>query len=253
VALVATVTGLSLSGCTYSEKIKLAANGAPEYQTLQISYDLASTPELKRLDQPSGIVEQTAGVEPASNDQPSSTATRPWARRRVHLELQYPYPGIHPAFARATLRIVTDVKKPRPEENSGKAAWQDPFSFTGTPVTYSQHTPGGMSAPIPAKKPEPSEPSKLPPEDQEDLAASEEVLYIDLPKTELDDVLAELAKTDFFKLPSNPDGASHLVVVFNKGRCEKGWSHEERLDQLVDLLRRHGAPLPASMADPKKI
>ncbi len=82
------------------------------------------------------------------------------------------------------------------------------------------------------------------------MAATEEVLYIDIPKTELDEVLTGLAKTDFFKLPSNPDGASHVVVVFNKGRCEKGWAREEHLDRLVDLLRRHGAPIPAP--EPKK-
>jgi hypothetical protein len=237
VALVATFVALWLPGCTVNEKVKLAANGAPEYRNLQIGYDLASTPELQRLDQPSAV-EQTANVEPASNDQSAPQKSRPWTRRRVHLELQYPYPGVHPAFARATLRIVTDgAKKAKPEAKPHSSEWQDAFSF---------------SAPVPAKKTESPEPSKLPPEDQEDLAATEEVLYIDIPKTELDEVLTELAKTDFFKLPSNPDGASHLVVVFNKGRCEKGWAREEHLDRLVDLLRRHGAPLPSQGSEPKK-
>jgi hypothetical protein len=235
VALVVTFVSLSLPGCTVNEKVKLAANGAPEYQHLQISYDLASTPELQRLDQPPAV-EQTANVEPASSNQSAAPTSRPWTRRRVHLELQYPCPGVHPAFARATLRIVTDSAKiPKPGAKPRSNEWRDAFSFSAT---------------IPVKTAESPEPSKLPPEDQEDLAATEEVLYIDIPKTELDEVLTELAKTDFFKLPSNPDGASHVVVVFNKGRCEKGWAREEHLDRLVDLLRRHGAPIPAP--EPKK-
>jgi len=235
VALLATFVALWLPGCAVNEKVKLAANGAPEYQHLQISYDLASTPELQRLDQPSAV-EQTANVELASNNQSAAPASRPWTRRRVHLELQYPCPGVHPAFARATLRIVTDsAKNAKPEPKPRSSEWRDVFSFSAT---------------TPVTKTESPEPSKLPPEDQEDLAATEEVLYIDIPKTELDEVLTELAKTDFFKVPSNPDGASHLVVAFNKGRCEKGWAREEHLDRLVDLLRRHGAPIPAP--EPKK-
>src|SRR5580704_15455095 len=238
VAVAALCVGLFAPGCTFNEKIKVAANGAPEYQNLQISYDLASTPEFRHVDLPTQV-EQTAHVDLASNIQSASPPERPWTRRRVHLELQYPYPGVHPAFARATLRIVTDgAKKSKPETKPGSSEWKDVFSFSGPSVIDSQREPAG-------KKTDALEPSKLPPDDQEDLAATEEVLFIDIPKTELDEVLTELAKTDFFKLPSNPDGASHLVVVFNHGRCEKVWAREDHLDRLVDMLRRHGAPIPA--------
>jgi hypothetical protein len=230
-AVAAALVALLVPGCTSSEKIKLAANGAPEYRNLQISYDLASTPELRRLDEPSPV-EQTAHVEQTSHSEPAKP-TRPWTRRRVHLELQYPYPGVHPAFVRATLRIIADAKNKSQEKPS---AWSLPFASS------------------PPKKAQPTEPAALPPDDQEDAAATDEVLYIDIPKTEVDAVLGELAKADFFSLPSNPDGASHVVVVFNKGRCEKGWSRDERLDRLVELLRQHGAPLPAPRPDavPKK-
>jgi hypothetical protein len=246
VAVAALCVGLFAPGCTFNEKIKVAANGAPEYQNLQISYDLASTPEFRHVDPPTQV-EQTAHVDLASNIQSASPPERPWTRRRVHLELQYPYPGVHPAFARATLRIVTDSKKNKAEEST---MWRLPTPFSGAPVTDSQ-TPGGMSTAKPAKKPE-VEPSTLPPEDQEDLISTEEVLYIDLPKTELDTVLGDLAKEDFFRVPSNPDGASHLLVVFNKARCEKGWARDEHLDRLVELLRQHGAPLAAPAVESKK-
>jgi hypothetical protein len=227
VAVAAALGALAVPGCTSSEKIKLAANGAPEYHSLQISYDLASTPELRRLDEPSPV-EQTAHVDPVSNSVPAKT-TRPWTARRVHLELQYPYPGVHPAFVRATLRVVADATSKPAEKPS---AWS---------LTFASN---------PAPKPQASEPAALPAEDLEDSHATDEVLYIDIPKTEVDAVLGELAKADFFSVPSNPDGASHVVVVFNKGRCEKGWSRDERLDRLIDLLRQHGAPLPAPA--PKK-
>lgn len=237
--------GILLHGCATNEKIKLAADGAPEYQNLQISYDLASTPAFERLDQP---VQQTASVEPAAHGQ-SPPTNRPWTRRRVHLDLQYPYPGLHPAFARATLRIVVDNTKP--EEKPHPAESKNLFSFTFTSPSGGTSV-SGTSAVQPAKNSATTEPSRLPSDDQSDLVATEEVLYIDLPKTELDKVLAELAKAEFFKLPSNPDGASHVAVVLNKGRCEKGWARDEQLDRLVELLRRHGAPLPAPMAQPKK-
>jgi hypothetical protein len=221
VVLTAALVALLVSGCTSSEKIKLAANGAPEYHSLQVSYDLASTPELKRLDEPPPV-EQTAHVEQISHREPARP-TRPWTRQRVHLELQYPYPGVHPAFVRATLRIVADAKS-KPAEKP--PAWSLPFASN------------------PAPKPQANEPAALPPDDLEDPHATDEVLYIDIPKTEVDAVLGELAKADFFSVPSDPDGASHVVVVFNKGRCEKGWSRDARLDRLVELLRQHGAPLP---------
>ncbi|HEV7999383.1 MAG TPA: hypothetical protein VGP63_05855 [Planctomycetaceae bacterium] len=248
VPVVAICVGLFAPGCSFNEKVKVASNGAPEYQNLQIAYDLASTPDIRHVDPPTKV-EQTAHVELASNIQSALPPERPWTRRRVHLELQYPYPGIHPAFARATLRIVTDSRKNKPEETM---TWGLRESFSGTPVTYSLRTPGGMTASKPAKKAV-VEPSTLPPDDQGDLISTEEILYIDLPKTELDGVLTELAKGDFFRVASNPDGASHLLVVVNKGRCEKGWSRDEHLDRLVDLLRQHGAPLAAPTdADPKK-
>jgi hypothetical protein len=133
------------------------------------------------------------------------------------------------------LRIVNDDQKSKAAGTPRASSWKDAFSFSSSE----------------ADKPRAGEPTKLPVEDQQD-ALSEEVLYIDLPKTELDEVLSELAKTDFFKQPSNPDGASHVLVVFNKGRCEKGWAREEHLDRLIDMLKQHGTPVPASAVEHKK-
>jgi len=250
----AIAVGLSLPGCASNERVKVAGDGAPEYQKLQVTYDLAATPELQRLDEPPAI-EQTAHVDLAKDDQPAP-APRPWTHRRVHLEIQYPYPGVHPAFARATLRIVTEPKQKQPKPVEKKRSAWNIFSPSDKPASAAPQTADTASAVVPASgtRPEPGEPAKLPAEDQDEVAATQEVLYIDVPKTELDEVLGELAKGDFFRLPSNPDGASHLLVVYNSGRCEKGWSRQEHLDRLIELLRRHGAPLRVAAAPtpPKK-
>jgi hypothetical protein len=237
-ALVALCAASLVPGCAWDEKIKVAKDGAPIYQELHVSYDVASTPDLQRLDQPAPIV-QTAGFD-RDGIPTHAKPIRPWAKRRVHLEVQYPCPGVHPAFARATLRIITDVTKPSvPDKPAAVAVKASP---AGASVSVSQ----------PAAKPDANEPAQLPPDEQADPAAIDEVLYLDIPKSEIDSLLRDLAEQDFFRRPSNPDGESRLLVTVNKGRCEKGWTHEQVLDKLVELLRRHGSPLPAPAVDPKK-
>lgn len=223
---------LEVPGCSWNEKIQVAANGAPQYQNLQISYDLASTPEINRANQPP-VIEQTANVELASNN-PPARPSRPWTPRRVHLEIHYPCAGAQPGFARATLRIETE-KKPEAKKDDKAFLW-----------AWS----GGVSTPEPTKTG--VEPASLPAEDRADLAAADQVLYIDLPKTELDELLTDLSKADFFTRPSNPDGESHVRVAFDKGQCEKGWMRQEHLDRLIDLLRSHGTPLPVPQVPPTK-
>lgn len=237
-AIVALCATSLLPGCAWDEKIKLAADGASVYQQLHVSYDLASTPDLQRLDQPAPIV-QTSSVD-RDGSPPNAKPPRPWTRRRVHLELQYPCPGVHPAFARATLRIVTDVPKVVPPAKPATVAVK--AGASGVSVSASQ----------PAAKPDLNEPAQIPADDQGEPGAVDEVLYLDIPKTEIDSLLHDLAQQDFFRHASNPDGESHLLVVVNKGRCEKGWTREQELDKLVELLRRHGTPLPAPAVDPKK-
>src|SRR5262249_34948464 len=66
VAVVALCIGLFAPGCSFNEKLKVASNGAPEYQNLQITYDLASTPDTRHVDPPTKV-EQTSHAELASN------------------------------------------------------------------------------------------------------------------------------------------------------------------------------------------
>jgi hypothetical protein len=222
----------AVPGCSWSEKIQVAANGAPQYQNVQISYDLAATSEINRSNQPP-VIEQTANVELASNNPPTKPS-RPWTPRRVHLEIHYPCPGAPPGFARATLRIETEKKQEAKKDNK-----LFPWAWSAT-------------TPTPEPKKAEVEPAALPAEDRADLVAADQVLYIDLPKPELDEVLTELSRADFFTRPSNPDGESRVRVTYDKGQCEKGWVRHERLDKLVDLLRSQGTPLPVPPVVSKK-
>ena len=237
-ALVALCAASLVPGCAWDEKIKVAKDGAPVYQELHVSYDVASTPDLERLDQPAPIV-QTAGFD-RDGIPTHAKPIRPWTKRRVHLEVQYPCPGVHPAFARATLRIITDTTKPSVPDKPANVAVKA--------------GPGGASVTVtePAAKLDANEPAKLPADEQADPAAVDEVLFLDIPRSEIDSLLRDLAEQDFFRRPSNPDGESRLLVTVNKGRCEKGWTREQDLDKLVELLRRHGSPLRAPVDSKKK-
>ena len=75
--------------------------------------------------------------------------------------------------------------------------------------------------------------------------AGEECLVIDMPKTELNALFVDLANDGFFKSPSVNEGEAHLEVVYNQGVVDKVWSRETHLEQLVDLLKRHGTPTVA--------
>jgi hypothetical protein len=166
------------------EKVALNSNGAPNYQRLSIVYDVKS--DAAALDQP-------PAVRPVSYSQDAAT-TPPTGRFR--LEVQYPYPGVHRGFARATLRIVTDTIPPK--------------------------TTGNI-------RPRPSR--------------MEEALVLDLPKSQLDALLKDLAADGFFKRSSIPGPQSTLAVTYNRGRVEKGWNREQRLDDLIEMLRHHGTPV----------
>jgi hypothetical protein len=58
-------------------------------------------------------------------------------------------------------------------------------------------------------------------------------------------LFVDLANDGFFQRPSVNEGEAHLEVVYNQGIVDKVWSRETHLEQLVDLLKRHGTPAVA--------
>jgi hypothetical protein len=182
------------AGCVTPEKVTVTTTGVPDYQRMHVVYDVNS--DSGRLDQPP--VCQVSQADEATPNPPST---------RVRLELEYPYPGLHPAFARATLRVLDGSNPP-------------------------QTTAAKDNSKASAKK------SK-----ESSSAHFEEALVIDLPKTELDSLLKDLAGDGFFKKQDIASGTSNLTVTYNRATVEKGWNHEARLDDLIKMLEAHGSPV----------
>jgi hypothetical protein len=195
------LVGLTAAGCSSTEKIRLTESGAPDFHQLNIVYDANSVGGLVAVS-PTSAVQQASHSESTETDQALSS-------KRVRLEVQYPYPGLHAEFVHVTLRVL-------PPESQG-------------PSTVSVGGGGLLSAIVGP----PSTPVANP---------EAECLVLDMPKSELTAIFLALANDGFFKRPAVKDGASHLEVTYNKGQVEKAWNREPRIEQLVDLLKRHGTP-----------
>lgn len=200
---------LGEAGCTTTEKIKVSKTGAPEYQQLHVVYDSKADDGPPRLDEPPTI-RQTSAVAQSRDD-------CSWTKADFRLEIQYPCPGVHPAFARATLRVhPVDADNPKPAKKNS--------SWFGS----------SKKSPPPETKPaEPADGGKH----------VDEMLVLDLPRTELDAVLADLAHDGYFTRPNIVHGQSQLHIDCNKGQVQKRWNREPRLDAMIDLLRQHGTPV----------
>ena len=70
---------------------------------------------------------------------------------------------------------------------------------------------------------------------------------IDLPKTELDSLLKDLASDGFFKRQDHVGGQSNLAVTYNRATVGKGWNREARLDDLIKMLESHGTPVAVAI------
>jgi hypothetical protein len=206
--------GVYCAGCASREKVKVTSAGTPDYQELHVAYDVNDT-GARAVDSP--IVRSVGHVE--------SIAEEPEHARRLRLEIEYPYPGIHPQFVHVTLRMLPAGPKGSADEAKIEAAEQDfPRGFSNSTLRPSASGLVQRKAAAPAPK------------------LKGECLVIDMPKYEVDSLLVDLATDGFFDGDGKPDGESHLDVTCNKGQVEKGWKREPRLDDMVDMLKRYGTP-----------
>jgi hypothetical protein len=212
--------GLVGSGCTSSEKIRLTESGTPDFKQLAIVYDVSSAGSLACRD-------ATLAVRTVGLTDPIHTDPLP-PNSRLRLEIQYPYPGVHPDFVHATLKVIPAGAKGSTiiEVNNAPPAGLRGFSNS------SSHG-GGLLSPT------------VGPPVHHAPKPGEEWLVIDLPKSELTALFVDLANEGFFQRPSVKEGEAHLEVVYNQGVVDKVWSRETHLEQLVDLLKRHGTPTVA--------
>ncbi len=206
------LVGLAGWGCSSTEKVRLTQNGAPDFKQLAIVYDVNSVGGLARVEDTPGI--QQAGL--VESGQPAGQPTH------LHLEVQYPYPGLHPDFVHVTLRALT------PGQNANDLGIRDapPPGLRGFSNANSRG--GGLFSITIGSPASPA------------AQSGEQCLVIDMPKTELSALFLDLANDGFFGAADVKGGASHLAVMYNKGQAEKMWVKEPRLEQLVTLLQRHG-------------
>jgi hypothetical protein len=208
------LVGLAGWGCSSTEKIRLTENGAPDFKQLALVYDVNSVGGLARLEEPPGV-QQASLVE---SGQPAGPPTR------LRLEVQYPYPGVHPDFVHVTLRALAPGQNPndlgiRDAPPPGLRGFSNANSRGGGLFSITVGSPATQAS-----------------------QAGEECLVIDMPKTELNALFVDLATDGFFGAADVKGGASHLAIMYNKGQVEKMWVKEPRLEQLVTLLKRHGTP-----------
>lgn len=209
--------GLAGWGCSSTQKIRLTETGAPDFQQLQIVYDVNSIGSLASVNEP-------AAVRPAGHADSDHAAPPPASRLR--LEIQYPYPGVHEDFVHVTLRILP------PGATDANARSGPPPGLRGFSNANSR---GGGLLSLTAGPPMLRGPNP-----------GEECLVIDMPKAELSALFVDLANDGFFQGPGVKAGETHLEVMYNQAQVEKLWTREPRLDQLVEMLKHHGTPTTAT-------
>jgi hypothetical protein len=208
------LVGLFAPGCaSTNERIHLTETGAADFQQLNIVYDVNSVGGLVAVS-PSATVQQASHSETAPSSPPPS--------KRVRLEVQYPYPGLHEEFVHVTLRTLSP---------GSKATNADPRTTPLAGFSNANSRGGGLFSMTVGPPPAPV------------ANPDGECLVLDMPKSELTGIFLELARDGYFKNPAAKDGTSHLEVTYNEGQVEKVWNREPGLERLVDLLKQHGTPL----------
>lgn len=192
-------------------RLRQAENGTPQYEQLQIVYNVRNVQGAVS----SRTVEQT-GLETSDENPEESTGGR-WKTAR--LKIEYPHPDAVPDMARATL-ILSRVELPSPAQPTFGKRIADRFNriaaFGPEPATC----PNGICA------------TSSGPDD--------EIWVLDFPKQQLDLLLADLGNTGFFASQTRPGGGAELDVSVDRDRTQKPWTTEPRLDDLVSRVFREG-------------
>ncbi|MDB5390016.1 MAG: hypothetical protein JWM11_5662 [Planctomycetaceae bacterium] len=197
------------TGCQLPNRMKLSKSGSPQYEKANIVYRLdgelrplpLSDTEIKPLSFDDAVSAAPLASNPGSD---WSTAT---------LSVQYPHPDGTPELARATLRLSAS-----------------PLGGTGLGISQASRWLGkGRSI-------EPSilgEAAKPPQRD-------DEIWILDLPKQELDLLVADLRKSGFFQAQTRTESGTKLDVQLDSARVNKEWSPEPRLDQFISRVYVEG-------------
>ncbi len=214
----------NISGCRTAHRVGMTETGAPQYDKLSINYELRNSSgalALKEFSQDTNTEEDSVILQAGANvDQHQSDKTD-WSR--ANLQIQYPHPNGSSELVRATLRLSKGTEPLQQPETSWKESWTEKLE-------------GGW------------ETLKSPFSDEEETAlhqkkssdTDDEIWVYDFPKSQLDLMLTDLARSGFFENQTRPNGTASLSVSINRGHVSKDWSPEPRLDDIILLVYQEG-------------
>jgi hypothetical protein len=154
-------------------------------------------------------------MEESPDDHPDANGS--WST--ACLTIAYPHPDDLPGMARATLVLSqTDSHElPKPPTIRERIA-----QSLNRRATAEQDACKGSSAHASSSGPD------------------DEIWVLDFPKQQLDLLLADLQASGFFENQTRPNGGALLQIAVDRGRTQKTWTPEPRLDDVVSRVFREG-------------
>ena len=200
-----------VSGCALPQRLRQADNGSPQYDRVEIVYHVQNG----QFSAPTRTLEQ-AGMDESSASKPDSSGS--WST--ACLTIAYPHPDEIPGMARATLVLSqTDSPAlPKPPTIRERIAQ----SLNRLATSAEPDACKGSSAHARSSGPD------------------DEIWVLDFPKQQLDLLLADLAGSGFFENQTRPNGGALLQIAVDRGRTQKTWTPEPRLDDVVSRVFREG-------------
>lgn len=197
-----------LAGCRLPSSLSASKSGTPQYERANIVYALDGAQRPLPL--------TSSSIKPVAFDAdspPTPTPAPEWAE--ATLTIQYPHPDGTADTARATLRLSAE---PRPDSPSTIAQARRWLGWSTTAeTTEATGTPEIKTA-----------------------SRDDEIWVLDIPKQQLDLLLAELQGNGFFQAQTRAQSGTNLDVQLNWGRVQKEWSAEPRLDHFMTRVYREG-------------
>lgn len=201
-----------LAGCRLPNQLSASKSGTPQYERANIVYELDGTQRALPL--------ASTEIKPVTFDGDSETvaaAAPEWAG--ASLSIQYPHPDGTPDTARATLRLTAEPPHDSPSAVAQARrwlGWGNPAESTATADRASDKLT--KKAPV----------------------RDDEIWVLDIPKQQLDLLLAELQGNGFFQAQTRAESGTRLDVQLNGGRLHKEWSAEPRLDHFMARVYKEG-------------
>ncbi|MCG6156095.1 hypothetical protein [Rubinisphaera margarita] len=190
-----------------------------EYEDFSLSYETDTAPRSKSLIP--GPIRTVSGSlidgKPASDER---FAEERWSRARF--QLIYPHPSGN--AEKGLARLIITRHSPM-ASNDDDSAFPLQRHVAGL-LASARDTPGRLLG---------FGESRTPP-----VSHGEEIWELDLPKEEIDILLAELSHRGFFQKQERPRGEALVRVEIDNDRVSKRWTNEPRLEELMLQVYNEG-------------